>query len=96
MSDPFVTLWTVALQAPLSMEFPSKSTKLGCHFLLQGIFLIQGSNPCLLHCKQIVLPLSHLVSPKEYFIIRYLHYPQNGIVLFKSGVGLIVNVYYKP
>ena len=28
----------------------------GFHFLLQGIFLIQGSNPCLLHlhCKQIL------------------------------------------
>ena len=22
---------------------------MGCHFLLQGIFLTQGSNPCLLH-----------------------------------------------
>ena len=25
----------------------------GCHFLLQGIFPIQGSNPCLLHSRQI-------------------------------------------
>ena len=28
---------------------PDKSTGLGCHFLLQGIFLIQGSNPNLLY-----------------------------------------------
>ena len=28
--------------------FPGKSTGLGCHFLLQGIFPTQGSNPCLL------------------------------------------------
>ena len=27
--------------------------------LLQGIFLTQGSNPGLLHCKQIVYQLSH-------------------------------------
>ena len=26
----------------------SKNTGVGCHFLLQGIFLTQGSNPCLL------------------------------------------------
>ena len=25
---------------------------MGCHFLLQGIFPTQGSNPCLLHCRR--------------------------------------------
>ena len=25
-----------------------------CHFLYHGIFLTQGSNPCLLHCRQIL------------------------------------------
>ena len=38
---------------------------MGCHFLLQGISLIQGWNPhllCLLRCSQIPLPLSHLGS----------------------------------
>ena len=29
------------------------------HFLLQGIFPIQGSNPRLLHCGQILYCLSH-------------------------------------
>ena len=43
------TPWTAALQAPLSIDFPGKNTGVGCHFLLQGIFLIQGSNPYLLH-----------------------------------------------
>ena len=33
----------------LSVEFSSKNTGVGCHFLLQGIFLIEGSNPHLLH-----------------------------------------------
>ena len=32
---------------------------MGCHFLLQGIFSTQGSNPCLLHCQADFLPLSH-------------------------------------
>ena len=29
--------------------FPGKNTGVGFHFLLQGIFLTQGSNPCLLY-----------------------------------------------
>ena len=30
----FTTLWIVARQAPLSMEFPGKNAGVGCHFLL--------------------------------------------------------------
>ena len=45
----FVTPWTVAHQAPLSMGLSGKNTGVGCHFLLQGIISTQGSNPCLLH-----------------------------------------------
>ena len=44
----FVTPWTVACQAPLSMEFPGKNTGVGCHFILQGIFPTQGLNLSLL------------------------------------------------
>ena len=49
----FVTLWTVAHQAPLSMGYSrqeywsgkkKKNTGVGCHVLLQGIFPTQGSN----------------------------------------------------
>ena len=32
----FVTLWTVAHQAPLSMASPGMNTRVGCHTLLQG------------------------------------------------------------
>ena len=45
----FVNPRTKASQAPLSMDFPGKNSGVGCHFLLQGIFLIQGSNVRLLH-----------------------------------------------
>ena len=41
----FATPWTVAYQAPPSMGFSSKSAGVDCHFLLQGIFLTQESNP---------------------------------------------------
>ena len=37
---------------------PGKSTGVGCHFLLQGIFPTQGSNPGLLDCRQILYQLS--------------------------------------
>ena len=47
-----VTPWTVVRQDPLSIGFPRQSYWSGCHFLLQGIFLTQGSNLVLLHCRQ--------------------------------------------
>ena len=34
----FYTSWTVALRALQPWNFPGKSTEVGCHFLLQGIF----------------------------------------------------------
>ena len=40
-----------------------KNTGVGCHYLLQGIFLTQGLNPGLLHCRQIPYCLSHQQSP---------------------------------
>ena len=36
---------------------------MGCHFLLQGIFLTQGSNLGLLHCRWILYSLGHQGSP---------------------------------
>ena len=33
----FVTLWTVAHQAPMSMDSPGKNAGVGCHALLWGI-----------------------------------------------------------
>ena len=55
----FGTPETVAHQAPLSMGFSRQEYWSGCHSLLQGIFSTQGSNPSLLYCRQISLPLSH-------------------------------------
>ena len=44
-------------------DFPGKNTGVGCHFLLPGIFLTQGSNLRLLHWQVSYLPLSHQGSP---------------------------------
>ena len=40
-------------------NFSGKNTGVGCHFLLQGIFSIQGLNPGLQHRGQILYHLSH-------------------------------------
>ena len=55
----FVTPWTVAHQAPPSMGFCWQEYWSGLHFLLQGIFPTQGSNPGLPHCRQTLYRLSH-------------------------------------
>ena len=44
-------------------DFPGKSTRVDCHFLLQGIFPTQGLNPGLPHCRQTLYRLSHQGSP---------------------------------
>ena len=54
----------VAHQAPLSMGLPRQETSFFsffflCNLLLQGIFLSQGSNPGLLHWKQMLNHMSH-------------------------------------
>ena len=61
------SLWAHGLQPgrllPLSMEFSSKNTGVGNHSLFQGILQTQGSNPGLLHSRQILYPLNHQWGP---------------------------------
>ena len=56
----FVTPWTAALEASLSMGPSWQDTRVGLHFLFQGIFLTQELNLHLLHWQVNSLPLSHL------------------------------------
>ena len=49
---------------------PGKSTGMGFHFLLQGVFSTQGSNPSL-HWQADSLPLHHLGSPFFFFFLEY-------------------------
>ena len=54
------------MDCSLPWDSSGKSTGVGCHALLQGIFLTQGLNPgllCLLHWQASSLPLCHLGSP---------------------------------
>ena len=52
-------------------DFPGKSTGVGCHFLLHGIFLTQGSNPGLLHWCAIAQSYLNLCNTMEWVAISY-------------------------
>ena len=54
-----------------SWNSPGQNTGVGSHFLLQGIFPTQGSNPGLLHCRPILYQLSHRGSLIRYMICKY-------------------------
>ena len=55
------------------MDFPGKNTEVGCHFLLQGIFLTQGLNLCRLHWQADSFTLSyqrsHLLITKWLIVL---------------------------
>ena len=56
------TPWTVTrLLCP--WDSPGKNTGVGCHSLLQGLFLTQEMIPGLLHCRRILYQLSHQGDP---------------------------------
>ena len=56
-------LWSTRLLCP--WDFPGRNTGVCCHSLLQRIFLTQGLNPDLLHCRWILYCLSHQGSGIE-------------------------------
>ena len=51
--------WTVAHQVLCPENFPGKNIGVGSHSFLEGIFLTQGSNPGLPHCRQILYHMNH-------------------------------------
>ena len=55
-------------------DFPGKNTGVVCHFLLQGIFLTEGLNPCLLPWQVVSLPLCHLGFLRQLFRFYSLIY----------------------
>ena len=60
----FVTLWTIACQAPPSMGFSRKEYWSGLPFPSPGgLFSTQGSNPGFPHCRETLHPLSYQGIP---------------------------------
>ena len=70
--------WPTRLLCP--WDSPGNSTGEGCRFLLQGIFLTQGLNPCLLHCRWKLYCLSHdkLINKWHLWIFKDCIYQQNS------------------
>ena len=75
----FEAPWPVAHQAPLPWDFPGRNTGVSCHFLLQGIFLTQGSNLRLLGL--LALPGGFFITPDTWearnilpIISTYMYY----------------------
>ena len=50
MSDSFWPYRWQSIRLLCPWDSPGKNTGIGCHFLLQGFFLTQGSNQCLHIC----------------------------------------------
>ena len=67
-------------------DFPGKNTGMGCHFLLQGIFPVQGSKLGLPHCRQ-TLPFELPANP--YWIL--LH--QNPLLTYLQFYWSIIKNY---
>ena len=53
------TPWTAATRLLCPWDSLGQNTGVGCHALLQGIFLTQGWNPGLPHCRHVLCHLSH-------------------------------------
>ena len=96
MSD---SLWPHGLQPTRLLcpwDIPGKNTGVGCHFLLWGgIFLTQGSNPGLPHCRQRLYHLSHQGSLfRQYWLSTMsgnadcLHYNHSCFLLMESALYL--------
>ena len=64
-------------------DFPGKNIEVGCHFLLQGIFLTQGLNLHLLHWQTESLPLSCQRSPGYLYIYSSLMATHSSTVAWK-------------
>ena len=50
-------------------DSPGKNTRVDCHALLHRIFLTQGSNPGLPHCRRILYHLNHQGRPDRVIFI---------------------------
>ena len=79
-------------------NFIGKNTRVCCHFLLQGIFLTQGSILHPLHWHTNSLPLSHQESPcmyilysKNIFIHTLFIYSYLFINCIREGLMIEIN-----
>ena len=68
------------------------NTGVSCYSLLQGIFLTQGSNPSLPHCKQTLYHLSYQGSPRV--LLTYHFYNINKELNFSHFICWLTGSVY--
>ena len=89
------TPWTVAHQAPPSMELFSKRTGVGCCFLCQGIFPTQASKLqllCLLHCREESFPLYRSGKPLCKMVKSLLYHCEEGYLVHHRYLIIVDNI----
>ena len=79
-------LYPVRLFCP--WDFPGKNTRVGFHFLLQGIFLIQGLNTGLLHRRWI---LYSWTTGKAWKIALFSHTSKVMLKIIQARLQQYVN-----
>ena len=87
------TLWTITRWLLCPWDSPGKNTGMGCHFLLQGMFLTQGSNSPLLHllpCRQILYPWA--IGETQIFWLVYYKY---GTVNLEVPFWISVFIFFR-
>ena len=94
------SLWPYGLQHNRLLcpwDFSGKNTGVGCHALLQGIFLTQGLNPCLLCLLHWLAGSLPLAPPRKPIFTLYEFkrqcqvFDQTRLNLEKTGALLILN-----
>ena len=73
---------------------PGKNTRVDSHSLLQGIFLTQGLNPPLLHCRQTLQHLTCQGNPWLYLSLSITTLKCMENIWLKSGTNYICIFYY--
>ena len=86
VTQSWLTLQPHALQ-PVRLlcpwDSPGKNTGVGCHFLLQAILPTEGLNLGLLHCRQILYPLSqYIFSPPLGIWLSEVHFWWSEIPIY--------------
>ena len=74
-------------------DSPGKNARVSCHALLQGIFLTQGLNPCLLHLlhwRAGSLPLVPPGKPKNFILPSC--FPKSSTHSFSPPLGNVLQV----
>ena len=92
-----LTLWDSGLQPAKLLcpwDCPGKNPGVGCHALLQGIFLIHGLNPGTLHCMWILYLWVTGETPIIFCIIYHFSSPHLPLLIYFSYLSVLVTSHW--